>query len=249
MKNELFKMICPNRHIPYGAKAVVRGNQIFFVHPFKRFDPVSLALAGGGLALSYSQTLKEGKETARLAEIQQQQIDAQAESFEEVGQQESREKRKQAKRAQASQIAQMAANGGQLTGSNLSILANTSREFEADALVISRNYGVKATELRNKGALVKYQGQLARRSARVRGAADLAKGIGTIALLSNFGGPKTPGSVAGSGSQVAGSVSQVKKKSLQSLLFKVKKKPSFISTSLFNTNAGRPSIPGGGVFA
>lgn len=182
METELFKMICPNRHIPDGAKAVVRGNQIFFVHPFKRFDPVTLAIAGAGLALSYKATLDEGKDAAKFAKIQQQQINAQAKSVQEAGQQESREKRKQAKRFQASQIAQMAANGGAITGSNLSLLANTSREFEADALVISRNFGVRAMELRNKGSLVRFQGRLARRSARIRGAANLAKGIGTIAL-------------------------------------------------------------------
>ena len=146
----------------------------------------TMALAGTGLALQYKQTLDEGKETAKLAKIQQQQIDAQAKSVQEAGQLESREKRKQAKRAQASQIAQMAANGGAITGSNLSLLANTSREFEADALVISRNYGVKAMELRNKGALVRYQGRLARRSSRIRGATNLAKGIGTMALAGGF---------------------------------------------------------------
>ena len=142
-----------------------------------------------GLGLSYKQTLDEGKEAAKLAKEQQQQINQQAESVQEAGAYESREKRKQAKRAQASQIAQMAANGGQITGSNLSLLANTSREFEADALVISRNYGIKAMELRNKGSLVRWQGRLARRSARIRGAADLAVGIGTLALASQKGTP------------------------------------------------------------
>ncbi len=156
-----------------------------------------LAIAGAGLALSYKATLDEGKDAAKFAKIQQEQINRQAKSVQEAGQQESREKRKQAKRAQASQIAQMAANGGAITGSNLSILANTSREFEADALVISRNYGVKAMELRNKGSLVRWQGRLARRSARVRGAGNLAVGIGTLVLLANMGGPgKPPGAGA-----------------------------------------------------
>ena len=157
---------------------------------------LAVAVVGAGLALQYKATLDEGKDAAKYAKIQQQQINAQAKSVQEVGQQESREKRKQAKRAQASQIAQMAANGGAITGSNLSILANTSREFEADALVISRNYGVKAMELRNKGSLVRWQGRLARRSARVRGAANLAVGIGTIALMGGFSGGQSTGFAA-----------------------------------------------------
>jgi hypothetical protein len=137
--------------------------------------------------LSYKQTLDEGKQAAVLAKEQQQQINRQAESVQEVGQQESREKRKQARRAQASQIAQMAANGGEITGSNLSLLSNTSREFEADALVISRNFGVKAMELRNKGALVRLQGQFARRSARIRGAVNLGKDIAAAVAASGGG--------------------------------------------------------------
>ena len=149
---------------------------------------LAIGASVGGLALSYKQTLDEGKEAAKLAKEQQQQINRQAKSVQEAGAYESREKRKQAKRAQASQIAQMAANGGAITGSNLSILANTSREFESDALVISRNYGIKAMELRNKGALVRWQGQLARRNARVRGAANLATGIGTMYMMNKSGG-------------------------------------------------------------
>ncbi|MCK5611576.1 hypothetical protein KAR91_57425 [Candidatus Pacearchaeota archaeon] len=211
MKTELFEMICPNRRIPDGAKAVVRGNHIFFVHPFKRFDPVSLAIAGTGLALSYKQTLEEGKEADRLAEEQQRQINRQAESVQDVGEDVSREKRKEAKRFQASQIAQMAANGGAITGSNLGLLASTSREFEADALVISRNFGVRAMELRNKGALVRHQGRLARRSARIRGAANLGIGIGTLALLGGLGKPGgSPGGSPFGGSAVtSGSASGV----------------------------------------
>ena len=55
--------------------------------------------AGAGLALSYKQTLEEGKQADRLATEQQQQINRQAKSVQEAGQYESREKRKQAKRA------------------------------------------------------------------------------------------------------------------------------------------------------
>ena len=170
----------------------------------------TLAIAGAGLALSYKQTLDEGKDAAKFAKIQQQQINAQAKSVQEAGSHEAREKRKQAKRAQASQIAQMAANGGEIANSNLSILANTSREFEADALVISRNYGVKAMELRNKGSLVRWQGRLARRSARVRGAANLAMGIGTMGLMGGFKGAPGGGSNPfGGGAVTSGSASGV----------------------------------------
>ena len=138
-------------------------------------------------ALKYQQTLEEGKQADKLAKVQQQQINRQAESVQEAGSHEAREKRKEARRAQASQIAQMAANGGAITGSNLSILANTSREFEADALVVSRNFGVKAMELRNKGALVRWQGRLARRNARIRGAVNFGEDVSKAAAAGGGG--------------------------------------------------------------
>ena len=98
---------------------------------------LAVAAAVGGMALSYQQTIQEGKDAAELAKIQQQQLDAQAKSVDEAGQFESREKRKEGKRAIASQIAQMSANGGQITGSNLAIVANTAKVFEGDALFTS----------------------------------------------------------------------------------------------------------------
>lgn len=177
--------------------------------------PLAIAVAGAGLALQYKQTLEEGKEAARLAELQQKQINRQAESELDVGERESREKRKQAKRFQASQIAQMAANGGRITGSNLSLLANTAREFEADAFVISRNFGIRAMELRNKGRLVRFQGQLARRGARIRGAANLAIGIGTLFLASKIGGGTSGGGTPastniGTGGSVSRGISPIR---------------------------------------
>ncbi len=122
--------------------------------------------------LTHLQTLEEGKQQAELAKQQQQQLNIQAESEEEAGQFASREKRKEARRAQASQIAQMAANGGAITGSNLLLLSDTAREFEDDALIINRNFKQRAIGLRNRGALIRHQGRLARRNARVRATAQ-----------------------------------------------------------------------------
>ncbi len=149
---------------------------------------LAVAAAVGGMALSYQQTIQEGKDAAELAKIQQQQLDAQAKSVDEAGQFESREKRKEGKRAIASQIAQMSANGGQITGSNLAIVANTAKVFEGDALVTARNYGMRAMELRNKGELVNWQGQLAKRNARIRATAGLFSGAAMMGMMSGIGG-------------------------------------------------------------
>ena len=151
-----------------------------------------LAIGAAGLGLQYKQTLDEGKQAAKLGKLQQQQLNAQAKSEEEAGQYASREKRKEAKRAQASQIAQMAANGGAITGSNLLLLSDTAKAYEDDALIMYRNYKQRAVGLRNKGALAKWQGDLARRNSRIRGLSNLGTQIGTAYLLGAFKGtPKT----------------------------------------------------------
>lgn len=147
-----------------------------------------LAIAGGaGIGLSAYGTLEKGKEAAKAGKIQQQQLEAEAKAAEQVGQYESRLKRKEAERTQASQIAQMMANGGLLTGSNLEILAETARNYEDDALVISRNYQMQAINLRNKGALARYEGQLARRASRIRAVSDILSGAALMGLASGIG--------------------------------------------------------------
>jgi len=150
---------------------------------------LAIAAAGAGIGLSAYSTLEEGKEQAELGKIAQRQYIAEAKATEQAGQYESREKRKEAARAKASQIAQMAAQGGEITGGNITILADTAKNYEADARVIMRNYQLSATQLRNQGMLAAYQGRLARRSSRIRAFADTATGIGTMYLLSKS---KTP---------------------------------------------------------
>ena len=153
---------------------------------------IALAAIGGGMGLSAYNTIEEGKEAASLSKIGQQQLNAEAKAAEQAGAYESREKRKQGQRLKAAQIAQMNAQGGTLTGSNLRLLADTASEVEADALVISRNYGLRATQLRNEGSLMRYQGRLARRNARVRAAANTMSSIGGMYLMSGAGGKTTP---------------------------------------------------------
>jgi len=83
----------------------------------------------------------------------------------------------------AAQIAQMSARGGRITGSNLLLLTDTAREFEADAGMIMYNYQLKATQLRTAGAIARYQGQVARRASRIRATADILGGAGKMYMM------------------------------------------------------------------
>ena len=143
----------------------------------------------GGTGLSAYSTLEEGKQAAEMGKITQQQAEAEATAVEQAGQYEAREKRKEAQRFKASQIAQVGVQGGILTGSKLLLVAESVGEYEMDALVIERNYGLEAGRLRSAGALAAYQGRLARRAARVRAFTNIAQTAGMMYLLTRSPSP------------------------------------------------------------
>ena len=151
---------------------------------------LALAAVAGGAGLSAYNTLEEGKEQAKLGKIQQQQLNAEAKATEQAGQYESRQKRKEGQRLKATQIAQMSAQGGTMTGTSMGLVADSAKEIEADALIISRNYGLEATRLRNRGALAAYEGRVARRASRIRATADTASTIGQMYLMGGVSGGK-----------------------------------------------------------
>lgn len=137
----------------------------------------------GGLAYQAYSTYQQGKQAAEVGKYQQQQYLQEAEATRQAGQYESREKRKEGQRLIAQQVAQAGAQGGQITGSNLAILAETAKEIEADALMIQHNYDVKATQLKNEGAIAAYQGRSARSAARIRTFAKLGTGLGSMYFM------------------------------------------------------------------
>jgi len=146
------------------------------------------ALVAGGIGISAYSAFEEGKHEAKMGKLARDQYYAEAKSTEQAGQYESRQKRKDAIRTKASQVAQMAAQGGTLTGSNLLLLASTAKNFEDDAKVIMRNYQMSAIELRNRGKIALYEGQVARRAARMRGALHIIK---PLAKMFTATSPKT----------------------------------------------------------
>jgi hypothetical protein len=178
---------------------VEKNGLVFRLSALRRYDPTTIALGFLGMgvasmAFSAYSTLEEGKEAAKLGKIAQMQYNAEAEAAREAGQYESREKRKEAQRFRAKQIARMYANGGLLTGSNLTILADTAAEFEMDAVLIQHGYDVEAVRLRNQGSLAAYQGRLTRRASRMRAfgmGMSGAANIGAMYYAGQFGSTKS----------------------------------------------------------
>jgi hypothetical protein len=145
----------------------------------------------GGTALSAYSTIQGGKEAAEQGKLQQQQFEAEAKAELMQGSEAAFLKRKEAKRMTASQIAAISASGSGFVGSNLVVLAESARNAELDAGMIERNSQVNAQSLKVRGELARYEGQLARRNARMRAFANTLSTVGQAYLLYNTPKPKT----------------------------------------------------------
>lgn len=142
---------------------------------------IAMTLMAGGTGLSAYSTYQQGEEANKMGKIQQLQYNAEAKAVEMSGQDEARLQREAGQRLLSTQIANVSAGGGQISGSNLYVIADSARNVEIDALVIERNYKTNATSLRQQGALARYEGQMARRNARIATVAGLLSGGGQMA--------------------------------------------------------------------
>ena len=148
-----------------------------------------LTLAGAGLS-AYS-TIQGGKEAAETGELQQQMYEGEALAEAQAGMDQARFKREEGRRLMASQIAQVSASGGGMVGSNLVVMAESARNVEADALIIERNAQTRAKALRTRGSFAKYEGEMARKNARIRAAANMLNTSGTLYGMYKYPQPKT----------------------------------------------------------
>jgi hypothetical protein len=135
---------------------------------------VSAVLMGGGMGLSAYSTYQSGEEANKQSKIQQLQYEAESEAVRMSGQDEARLQREGGQGLLSSRITNASAGGGQIDGSKLYIMANSARNVEIDALVIERNYLTQVGRLKQAGRLARYEGQMARRNARIATVAGLA---------------------------------------------------------------------------
>lgn len=135
---------------------------------------VSAVLMGGGMGLSAYSTYQSGEEANKQGKIQQLQYEAESEAVRMSGQDEARLQREGGQGLLSSRITNASAGGGQISGSNLYVIADSARNVEIDALVIERNYLTQVGRLKQAGRLARYEGQMARRNARIATVAGLA---------------------------------------------------------------------------
>ena len=138
-----------------------------------------LTLAGAGLS-AYS-TIQGGKEAAETGELQQQMYEGEALAEVQAGMDKARFKREEGRRLLASLIA----SGGGMVGSKLVVMGENVRNVEADAGIIERNAQTRAKALMTRGAVAKDEGEMARKNARIRAAANMLNTAGTLYEMYN----------------------------------------------------------------
>ena len=69
------------------------------------------------------------------------------------------------------------------TGAPLAVLGEQAKQDDLENLMIGYNYSVDAQSRRNEATQLKYAGDMARYSSRIKAGSTLLSGFGTTALL------------------------------------------------------------------
>ncbi len=133
-----------------------------------------------GMGMSAYSSIQQGKAAAAAGEAQKAAYEGEAQAVIMGGAEEAALKRKEGRALAAANIALVSASGGGMVGSNLVVMAESAKNVEMDALTIERNAQTRAKSLRGTGAFAKYEGQLARRNARMRMVSEGFKGASRL---------------------------------------------------------------------
>jgi len=177
-----------NRYIPPDVKIVERNGYIFFIHPFKRFDPVITPLAIGamvaGTGMEIAGTLKEGKQAEKISK-QRAAIDIQnAEAVRRASVEKAKIKSEQGRKLLATQKAQAAAGGIRINvGSPLVIETQTRADIATDIGYILERGRTESDYYRSSAAIEIATGKAARKKAKSSAWAQGIKGFGSIAYM------------------------------------------------------------------
>ncbi len=100
------------RYVPDDVRLVERNGYIFFAHPTRRYDPITLLVTGiVGTAVGVGQTLQEGRQAEKIAEARAQIDLKNAEAVREASVEEATIEKERSVRARATAKAAAAAGG------------------------------------------------------------------------------------------------------------------------------------------
>lgn len=187
------------RTVPDGATAVMGKDHIFFLHPTRRFDPVTIgamALMAGGTVMQMQATRQEGKDAQKIAE-QRAAIDmANAEQTRKSSVVEAQIRGEKGRRFLAAQKSQIAAGNIRLNvGSPLVIEAETRQLIAQDIGYVLETGRTESDMLRSSAALEIAQGKAIKRQKKASALAQGLQGFGSMATMGKeaglFGKTKT----------------------------------------------------------
>ena len=186
LNQETFRDICLNRTIPTSAKAVVGKNHIFFLHPTKRYDPITIALVvGGGIkavgAIQQGRAARQaGEAQEAIAERNALLAERQAEAEQQAAVEAAKQQEREGEALKGRQRAAIAKSGVLARGTPLSVLVETAVDLEADRLNILREGRISASQRRQQAGIFRAQGQAAKQRGRAIGRASTLASAGTI---------------------------------------------------------------------
>lgn len=223
-----------NRYIPDDVTVVERNGRIWFMHPFRRYDPVTLTLlVVGGIGLQVASTIQQGKDAEKIAAARAQVDIDDAKAVREQSIEEARIKQKKGRRLLATQKSLAAAGGIRINvGSPLVIEAETKDNIARDVGFILERGRTGQRSLLQSAAIEKAIGKSKKRASVFDAIGQSLVGVGSIAFM----GSRIPGAGSGAGSGVKS-------------FFGGGGQLSSGPTTLFDFNAGSPGLPaGGGLF-
>ena len=190
MIKEILKDI--GRSIPDGATPVLRGNRIFFLHPFKRFDPITLtimAVGAVGTAMQVKSTLQQGKDAEKTGKARAA-IDIQnAEATRKASVEKARIQKERGRRLIEEQKSSAAAGGIRINvDSPLVIEAETQANITKDIGFGLETGRAESDAFRASAALEIAQGKAARKQSKYKALSQGLMGVsGLVSGASSAG--------------------------------------------------------------
>lgn len=149
-----------------------------------------LGLAGVGMG-AYGQ-YQAGQAQNATARYNARLMEQRAVATEQAMEWETTRMHDQARRLKAEQEAGFLKSGARIdAGTPLLVLAEQAGEMEMDVLQQRRNRMIEAQNLRQQGAMMKYQGKQAKKAGTLGAMTTLLGGAGKTYLMGGFGGSTT----------------------------------------------------------
>lgn len=178
------------RYVPDDVQLVERNGYIFFVHPRRHYDPITLLVMGGvGTAVGVGQTLEQGKRAEKIAKARAQIDLKNAEAVRRASVEEATIEKERSVRSRAAAKAAAAAGGIRVTeGVPLVIDTQIAAATAKDIGFILERGRVEEGGFRSSAALEIARGKALRRKSKFDALSQGLLGVGALGLSASGSG-------------------------------------------------------------